>query len=80
MNLGAGLHAEHHVVRVGVFAAEVVRVVGGDERDIEIALQAEEGLVNLLFLLEALVLNLEIEVAAAEDVLVLAWLRALALS
>ena len=46
-----------------IFAAEVVRVVGGDEGDIEFAFEAVEGFVNLLFLLEALILNFEVEVA-----------------
>jgi hypothetical protein len=58
-------------VRVRVFAAEIVRVVRRDERDVELSLKAEKRLVNLFFVLEALVLNFEKEVALAEDVLVL---------
>ena len=52
--------------------AEIVAVVGGDERDVEIFFQAEEIGVDFLFELQALVLNFEEEVAAAEDVLILA--------
>ena len=33
LNLGVGLHAQHHVVRVRVFAAEIMRVVGCDQRE-----------------------------------------------
>ena len=68
---GERLDAEQNVVRVGVVFAEVVAVVGGDERDVEVFFEAEEIGVDLLFELEALVLNFEEEVAAAEDVLVL---------
>jgi len=71
MDLGAGLHAEHHVVSVGILTAEVVRIVGEYHGDVEFAFQPEERLVDLLFLLEALVLNFEIEISAAEDVLIL---------
>jgi len=48
-----------------------VRVVGGDERDVQLAFEAEEGFVDLLFVFEALVLDFEVEVALAEDVLIL---------
>ena len=71
VDLGAGLDAEHYVVGVRVLAAEIMRVVGDDEGDVEILLEAEEVVVDLVFGLEALVLNFEKEVAAAEDVLVL---------
>ena len=71
VNLGAGLDAEHHVVGVRVFAAQVMGIVGGDEGDVEVFFQAEEIVVDLAFGFEALVLDFEIEVAAAEDVLVL---------
>ena len=40
-----------------------MRVVGGDHGDIEFTLETEQRLVYLLFLLEALILNFEIEVA-----------------
>jgi len=56
---------------VRVFTAEVVGVVGCDQGDVEFALKAEEGFVNLLLVFKALVLNLKIEIAFAEDVFVL---------
>ena len=40
VDLGAGLHAEHHVVGVGVFAAEVVGVVGCDQRNAQLPFKA----------------------------------------
>ena len=49
VNLGAGLDAEHHVVGVRVFAAQVMGIVGGDERDVELFFQAEEIVVDLAF-------------------------------
>jgi hypothetical protein len=36
VNLRAGLHAEHHVVRVRVLAAQVVRVVGRHQRNLQL--------------------------------------------
>ena len=76
MHFGAGLHAEHYIVRVRILAAQVVRVIGQDHGNAKLALQTKEGFVNLLFEIEALVLNFKIKVAAAEDVLVLRGGRA----
>ncbi len=53
----------------GVVFAEVVAVVGGDQRNAEFLLQTEEVLVDALLLRQALVLDFEEEIAAAEDVL-----------
>ncbi len=66
------LYAEQDFVRVVVVLAEIMRVVGGDKRDVELFFQAEKIGVNLLLELKALVLDFKEEVAAAEDVLVLA--------
>ena len=71
VNLRPGLHAEHHVVRMRIFAAEVVRIVGEDEGNVEFLFEAEQVGLNLLLLFEALILKFEIEVAAAKDVLIL---------
>ena len=71
VNLRARLHAQHHVVGVRVLAAQVMRVVGRHQRNIQFLFQFKERLVNPLFFLEALVLNLQVKVALAEDVLVL---------
>src|SRR5262245_33825125 len=54
-----------------VFAAQVVRIVGQDKRDVQFLLKAEKVGLNLLLFGEALVLNLKVEVSATEDVLVL---------
>ncbi len=67
-----GLHAEQDFVGVVVVFAEVVAVVGGDEGDVELFFHAEEVGVDFLFQFEALVLDFEEEVSAAEDFLVLA--------
>ena len=64
----AGLNAEHHVLRVGVVFAEVVAVVGGDERQAEIFFQLEQAGMDAVLHLRALILNLEKEIVLAEDV------------
>ena len=64
----AGLDAEHDVLGVSVVFAEIVAVVGGDEREAKIFFQLEEAGMDLVFHREALVLNLEIEIFFAEDV------------
>ena len=66
----AGLDAEHDVLGVGVVLAEIVAVVGGDERKAEIFFQLEEAGMDFVFHRKALVLNLEIEIFFAEDVAV----------
>ncbi len=71
VNLRARLHAEHHVVRMRVFAAQVVRVVGQHERNLQLLLQPEQIGLDLLLLLQPLVLNFQIEITSPEDVLVL---------
>ena len=55
---------------VRVFSAEIMRIVGGDEWDVELIFETKEVFLDFAFCFEALVLNLEIEVSAAEDVLV----------
>ena len=72
VDLGAGLNAEHYIVGVRVFTAQVVRVVGEHERNRELTLQPEEVGLDFLFFGQPLVLDFEVEVAFAEDVLVLA--------
>ena len=42
MDLRAGLHAKHHVVRVRVLAAQVMRVVRRHQRNIQLLLQPEQ--------------------------------------
>ena len=64
----AGLDAEHHVLRVGVVFAEIVAVVGGDQRQAEIFFQLEEAGMDAVLHLQALILNLEKEILFAENV------------
>ncbi len=68
VNRLAGLDAEHHVLRVGVVFAEVVAVVGGDQRQAEIFFQLEEAGMDAVLHLQALILNLEKEILFAENV------------
>ncbi len=50
----------------GVVGCDVVAVVGGDERDVEVALESVERFADGFVGLEAVVLNLEEEVSFAE--------------
>ncbi len=79
VNLRAGLHAQHHIVRMRVLAAQVMRVVGQHQRNVQLPLQPKQVGLNLVLLLQALVLNLEKEIPAPEDVLILLRDRALGL-
>ena len=67
----AGLDAEHDFVRAGIVLAEVVRIVGGDERDAGVGGEAVEERVDYFVLVELVVLHFEEEVVLAEDVCVL---------
>ena len=64
----AGADAEQDVVRLVVALPQVVDVVGRDQRQVQLAGEREQALVDDLLLLDALVLHLEEEVARAEDV------------
>ena len=66
-----GLHAQQHLMRVMIVFAEIVAVVGGDQRNIQFFFQAEQVGMDLLFQFQSLVLDLQEEIAAAENVLVL---------
>ena len=66
----ARLNAHEDFVRAGVFAAQIMRVVGGDERNAGFDRQAVDLRREALVLLEAVVLNFEEEILLAEDVAV----------
>src|SRR5579862_8529267 len=70
LNRLAGLDAEHHVLGVGVVFAEVVTVVGRDQRQAEIFFQTEQIGVDAMFLLQALILNLKKEIVGTKNVAV----------
>ena len=65
--IGAGLHAEQRVVRLGVVAVRVVAVVGGEQRRAHVARQPDQLRVHLQLLGEAVVLQLDEERVAPED-------------
>ncbi len=58
--------AEEDFVGSRIFVLDIVRVVGGDEGDVEVFFEAEHGLGDGLVGLEVVILNFEEEVAAAE--------------
>ncbi len=64
----ARLDAHENFVRARVFAAQIMRVVGGDERNAGFDRQAVDLRRQPLVLLEAVILNFEEEVLLAEDV------------
>ena len=65
----AGLHAQERVVRFGVFLVRVVAVVGREQRRVELAGDVEQRADDLCVVFQAVVLELDEEVLAAEDVL-----------
>jgi len=64
---GAGLDAEHRIVRDGIAGVDVVDIVGGDNAELELAGELEQVGDDALLLLEAVVHELDDEVLAAED-------------
>ena len=68
VNRFAGLDAEHDVLGVGVVFAEVMAVVGGDQPQAEIFFELEEAGMDAMLHLQALVLNLKIEILFTENV------------
>ena len=65
----AGLHAQQRVVRDGVLAVRVVAVVGGEQRRADAPGDLDQLRVGPVLVGEAVVLQLDEEVVAAEDVL-----------
>ena len=72
VEVAAGPHAEEDVVGVGLRLVDVVEVVRHDEREAGLRRQAEELRVEAGLLGDPVVLELQEEVARAEDVAVLA--------
>ena len=68
----AGPDAEQDVVRLGLVLADVVEVVGHDQREPGLGRQAQQLLVEPVLVGHAVVLELEVEAVLPEDVAVLA--------
>ena len=64
----AGADAQQDVVRLIVALPQVVHVVGGDEREIQLPRERNDAAIDHLLVLDALVLHLEEEVVGTEDV------------
>ena len=69
VHAACGLHAEQNLVSARVVVSDVVAVVGRDQRNVKLALHLVERLADRLVGLQAVVLNLEKEVALAEHLL-----------
>ena len=67
-HVGAGLHAEQHLVRFRVGLDRVVRVVGDHERQVQLFRDAPQAVADPLLDAQAVVHDLDEEVARAEDV------------
>ena len=72
VEVGGGAHAEQDVVRLRLALVHVVQVVGGDQRQADLGRQAAKLFEQAPLLGQAVVLDLEEEVARAEDVAVVA--------
>ena len=68
----AGADAQQDVVRLGLLLADVVQVVGDDQRQADLRGEPQQLVVEPALLREAVVLELEEEAVLAEDVAVLA--------
>jgi hypothetical protein len=68
VDLRAGLDAEQNIVRGGMVLEHIMNVVGRDDLQGELFGVAEKFVGDLLLLRDAVVGNLEIEVARREDV------------
>ena len=66
---GAGLHAQQSVMSDSVLAPAVMAVVGGDQRGVERAGDADEAGIGPALCVEAVILQLDEQVLPAEDVL-----------
>ena len=64
----AGADAQEDVVRPMIAVRQIVDVVGGDERHVQLARDRREPFVDDQLLLDALILHLEEEVAVPQDV------------
>ena len=62
--------AEQHVVRMGIGFAQVVDVVGADERQTQIARDSRQAAIHGALLLDPVPLHLEKKVIGAQDVAV----------
>ena len=68
LDLGAGLDAEHRVVRAGVAVVHIVDVIRADDLQLEFLRELEEAGDDLALLGNAVVLDFDEIVLAAEDV------------
>jgi hypothetical protein len=68
--VGPGLHAQQHLMRLRVAGAGVVRVVGDDEREREVGRDRAQAVTDLALDVQAVVHDLDEEIARAEDVAV----------
>ena len=69
IEVGAGVDAQHRVLRLRVLGVHVVGVVRGEQRRVELLRDGEQARGDLLLDLQAVVHELDEEVVAAEDVL-----------
>ena len=65
----AGLDAQQHVMALGVLPAQIVGVVGADQGNARLLVQAQQAPVHRGLLGNAVVLKLQIEVVPAQDLL-----------
>ncbi len=68
---GAGLHAQQHLVRRAVGLLGVVQVVGGDQREVELLGDLDQLRERALLDVDAVLHQLDVEIAPAEDLGVL---------
>ena len=68
LNALTRLNADHHVLCVSIVFAQVMTVVGCDQRNPKVLLEPEQAWMNPMLHLQALVLNFQIEILLSENV------------
>ena len=67
VDVGGGPDAEQQVVRVVLLRHRVVRVIGGQQRDLHVARQLHQLRMQAVLLRDAVVLHLDVEVLRTQD-------------
>ncbi|MEZ4457289.1 MAG: hypothetical protein R2882_12200 [Gemmatimonadales bacterium] len=67
VEVSPGPDGEEHVVRLGVFPAEIVRVVGGHDREPEVLRQLDHAVEDHPLLVDTVILDFEPEPVGAEE-------------
>ncbi len=66
---GTGVDAQHGVLRAGILGAHIVGIVGGEQRGVQLLRDLQQVVGHLLFDVQPVIHEFDIEIVASEDVL-----------